>query len=113
MLRWALVVCTTWVTVVEPSAWLWVSVAPSDRSTARTGPACSIGSEPVHGTGRVENVPDCCAETLSRVPWPRRSTCLSGSLVSRVPCRAEGRLLLSASRTSTSRSLPSTRRVIR
>ncbi len=56
--RCADVVCTAWVTVVASLAWLCVTAAVTEPSTARTAVAASIGHDPVHGTWNVRYVPD-------------------------------------------------------
>ncbi len=111
--RCADVVCTACVTVVASLAWLCVRDTVTEPSTARTAVGAVIGHDPVHGTWTVRYVPDGCPEKFSRVPNPRRSTCLSGSRWSKRPCRKDVRASDSVSCTSTVWSRPSTVTVIR
>lgn len=80
LLRCAVIVCTTLVTVVDDENWLCVSVRDSAASIARTGPAAAIGNDPDQGTGTARTVPDATVPDDSCVPCARRSTRPSGSV---------------------------------
>ncbi len=113
LLRCADVACTTVVTDAVDDNWFSVIASDSAASTPRTGIARVTGNSPVHGSSSVRIVPDASEATDSWVPMPRRSTRTSRSPPSYCPYRAAATGLSSRIRTSTVRSLPFTRTVIR